>query len=156
MGDAGRDILHSCMASAACDLIVPTPICTSIIDDVLVNQDREDKIGAVQYMSKPRTALFKGGEDDKPMAPHDIHTLKSSIISNVVIGDYLELFGLKFGAINFDEKYSKNMDKITRADLSSNIIFSGVNCHKKREEKKERKYIFIGAMQVYVDDELPI
>ena len=48
------------------------------------------------------------------------------------------------------------MDKITRADLSSNIIFSGVNCHEKREEKKERKYIFIGAMQVYVDDELPI
>ena len=48
------------------------------------------------------------------------------------------------------------MDKITRADLSSNIIFRGANCHKIREEKKERKYIFIGAMQVYVDDELPI
>ena len=48
------------------------------------------------------------------------------------------------------------MEKFTSAGLSSNILFRGVNCHKKREEKKERKYIFIGAMQVYVDDELPI
>ena len=90
------------------------------------------------------------------MAPQIIHACKSGIISNMITGVPLDLSHLKFGAINFDEKYSKNMDKITRADLSSNIIFSGVNCHKKREEKKERKYIFIGAMQVYVDDELPI
>ena len=83
------------------------------------------------------------------MAPQNMSMGNSSSISNMKIG-------LKFEAINFDEKYSKNMDKFTRADLSSNIIFSGVNCHKKREEKKERKYIFIGAMQVYVDDELPI
>ena len=83
------------------------------------------------------------------MVPQNMFMGNSSSISNMEIG-------LKFGAINFDEKYSKNMDKITRADLSSNIIFRGANCHKIREEKKERKYSFIGAMQVYVDDELPI
>ena len=83
------------------------------------------------------------------MAPQNMSMGYSSSISNLEIG-------LKFEAINFDEKYSKNMDKFTRADLSSNIIFRGANCHKIREEKKERKYSFIGSMQVYVDDELPI
>ena len=82
------------------------------------------------------------------MAPQNMSMGYSSSISNLEIG-------LKFEAINFDEKYSKNMDKFTRADLSSNIIFRGANCHKIREEK-ERKYSFIGAMQVYVDDDLPI
>ena len=87
--------------------------------------------------------------NDELMAPQNMSMGNFSSISNMKIG-------LKFEAINFDEKYSKNMDKFTRADLSSNIIFRGANCHKIREEKKERKYIFIGAMQVYVDDELPI
>ena len=46
----------------------------------------------------------------------------------------------------------KNMEKFTSAGLSSNILFRGVNCHKKEEEKKKRKYIYIGAMQVDIDD----
>ena len=83
------------------------------------------------------------------MAPQNMSMGNSSSISNMETG-------IKFGAILFDEKYGKNMEKFTSASLSSNILFRGVNCHKKREEKKERKYIFIGAMQVYVDDELPI
>ena len=86
---------------------------------------------------------------DEPMARQISSVGNSSSISNMETG-------LKFGAILFDEKYGKNMEKFTSASLSSNILFRGVNCHKKREEKKERKYIFIGAMQVYVDDELPI
>ena len=74
--------------------------------------------------------MERGGRTacDEPMAPQDVAD-KSNVLSNIAAGNYLK---------------------------SSNIIFSGVNCHKKREEKKERKYIFIGAMQVYVDDELPI
>ena len=43
------------------------------------------------------------------------------------------------------------MEKFTSAGLSSNILFRGVNCHKKEEEKK-RKYIYIGAMQEDIDD----
>ena len=46
----------------------------------------------------------------------------------------------------------ENMEKFTSAGLSSNILFRGVNCHKKEEEKKKRKYISIGAMQVDIDD----
>ena len=103
----------------------------------------------IELMPKPRTALFRGGEDDEPMARQISSVGNSSSISNMETG-------IKFGAILFDEKYGKNMEKFTSAGLSSNILFRGVNCHKKREEKKERKYIFIGAMQVYVDDELPI
>ena len=83
------------------------------------------------------------------MAPQNMFMGNSSSISNMEIG-------LKFGDILFDEKYDKNMEKFTSAGLSSNILFRGVNCHKKEDEKKKRKYIYIGAMQVYVDDELPI
>ena len=60
--------------------------------------------------------------------------------------------GIKFGAILFDEKYGKNMEKFTSSGLSSNILFRGVNCRKKEEEKKKRKYIYIGAMQEDIDD----
>ena len=98
----------------------------------------------VELMPKPRTALFQGGEDDEPMARQISSVGNSSSISNMEIG-------LKFGAILFDEKYGKNMEKFTSAGLSSNILFRGVNCHKKEEEKK-RKYIYIGAMQVDIDD----
>ena len=99
----------------------------------------------VELMPKPRTALFQGGEDDEPMARQISSVGNSSSISNMEIG-------LKFGAILFDEKYGKNMEKFTSAGLSSNILFRGVNCHNKEEEKKKRKYIYIGAMQVNVDD----
>ena len=86
------------------------------------------------------------------MAPQIIHACKSGIISNMITGVPLDLSRLKFGAILFDEKYGKNMEKFTSAGLSSNILFRGVNCHKKEEEKKKRKYIYIGAMQVDIDD----
>ena len=99
----------------------------------------------VELMPKPRTALFQGGEDDEPMARQISSVGNSSSISNMEIG-------LKFGDILFDEKYDKNMEKFTSAGLSSNILFRGVNCHKKEEEKKKRKYIYIGAMQVDIDD----
>ena len=99
----------------------------------------------VELMPKPRTALFQGGEDDEPMARQISSVGNSSSISNMEIG-------LKFGAILFDEKYGKNMEKFTSSGLSSNILFRGVNCRKKEEEKKKRKYIYIGAMQEDIDD----
>jgi hypothetical protein len=90
--------------------------------------------------SKPRTALFQGREDDEPMAPQNKFMENSSPISNMVIG-------LKFGAINFDEKYSKNMDKFTTIGLSSNIMFGGAT-FMKVENIKLRNYIYIGSIQV--------
>jgi hypothetical protein len=59
----------------------------------------------------------------------------SSSISNMEIG-------FKFGAINCDEKYSKNMDKFTRADLSSNIILEKLIVARKRK-KRRRENIFL-------------
>ena len=76
----------------------------------------------------------------------------SSANSNIAAGNSLISSDLQFGAILFDEKYGKNMEKFTSAGLSSNILFRGVNCHNKEEETKKRKYIYIGAMQVNVDD----
>jgi hypothetical protein len=106
----------------------------------------------VELMPKPRTALFQGGENDEPIAPQDGQGDMSSDNSNIAAGNSLISSDLQFGAILFDEKYGKNMEKFTSAGLSSNILFRGVNCHNKEEEKKKRKYIYIGAMQVNVDD----
>ena len=44
----------------------------------------------------------------------------------------------------------KNIEKFTSAGVSSNIFFRGVNFNKKRDEKKQRKYIQIGCIQVDV------
>ena len=89
---------------------------------------------------------------DEPIAPQDGQGDMSSDNSNIAAGNSLISSDLQFGAILFDEKYGKNMEKFTSAGLSSNIFFRGVNCHNKEEEKKKRKYIYIGAMQVNVDD----
>ena len=61
---------------------------------------------------KPRTALFQGGEDDEPIAPQDVHGDMSSDNSNIAAGNSLISSGLQFGAIYFDEKYGKNMEKL--------------------------------------------
>ena len=103
-------------------------------------------------MPKSRTTLIQGGENDEPIAPQDGQGDMSSDNSNIAAGNSLISSDLQFGAILFDEKYGKNMEKFTSAGLSSNILFRGVNCHNKEEEKKKRKYIYIGAMQVNVDD----
>jgi hypothetical protein len=91
---------------------------------------------SVEVIPKPRTTLFKEGEDDEPMAPQNIFTE----IPNMVIG-------LKFGAVIFDEKYSKNMDKFTVVGLSSNIIIGGAT-FMKGENMKSRKYIYASSMKV--------
>ena len=82
---------------------------------------------------------------DEPIAPQDGQGDMSSDNSNIAAGNSLISSDLQFGAILFDEKYGKNMEKFTSSGLSSNILFRGVNCRKKEEEKKKRKYIYIGS-----------
>jgi hypothetical protein len=93
-------------------------------------------------ISKPRTALSKEGEDDEPIAP----------ISNVVIRDSLEISGLKFGAVSFDEIYIKKAEEIfTIGGLSSKINFIGAHVVNKMEEKKRLKqYIFVGSIKIEI------
>jgi hypothetical protein len=62
------------------------------------------------------------------MASQNIFAKYSFPISNMVIG-------LQFGAIIFDEKYSKNLGKFTCAGLSSNIFFRGALLFGKNENK---------------------
>jgi hypothetical protein len=85
--------------------------------------------------SKPRLALLHGGEDDEPIAPQDVHGDMSSDNSNIAAGNSLVSSGLQFGAIYFNKKYSKNMEKFTSAGLSSNIIFRGALFVWKRGEQ---------------------
>jgi hypothetical protein len=55
----------------------------------------------------------------------------SSDNSNIAAGSSLISTGLQFGAIYFNEKYGKNMEKFTSAGLSSNIIFIGATLLKR-------------------------
>jgi hypothetical protein len=70
----------------------------------------------------------------------------SSDNSNIAAGNSLMSSGLQFGAIPFDEKYNKNEGKFSSSGLSSNIIFGATLL--KRDDKKTRKYIYIGSMHV--------
>jgi hypothetical protein len=115
----------------------------------------EHQIDDARAISKPRTALFQGREDDEPRTHQDIYADKSSSNLNIAASNSLISSGLRFGTIYFDVKYDKNTEKFTSTGLSSNMIFRGLNFHKKKEEKKERIYIYIGSMQVHVDDVLP-
>ena len=68
---------------------------------------------------------------DEPMAPQDTST-ENSPISNMVIG-------LQFGAIYFDKKYGKNMDKFTSMGLSSNIYFRSVLLLDKKKKRAAKE-----------------
>ena len=68
---------------------------------------------------------------DEPMAPQDTST-ENSPISNMVIG-------LQFGAIYFDKKYGKNMDKFTSTGLSSNIYFRSVLLLDKKKKRAAKE-----------------
>jgi hypothetical protein len=79
-----------------------------------------------ENISKPRTALSKEGEDDEHMVP----------ILNMVIGDSLEISGLKFGAVSFDKIYIKKAEEIfTIGGLSSKINFRGAHVVKRWKKR---------------------
>ena len=78
-------------------------------------------------MSKPRTALFKGGEDDEPKVPQIIQ-----------LGSFL--FDLK------ENKITKG-DSSNSATLPGKLIFQGIDIHEKAE-KQSKRFILIGAMHV--------
>jgi hypothetical protein len=76
-----------------------------------------------------------------------------------LLGNNMKEFSfIKFGSFSFEEwqSYLKRILASTSTDASK-TLFTGANLMKKIEKKKkQRKYIQIGAMQVNVDDELPI
>jgi hypothetical protein len=83
-------------------------------------------------MSKPRTALFKGREDDEPMAPQII----------------------QFGAFLFDAKKSKMKERVisNTTPLGAKFIFQGINWCKQEVKKQENKtrMFHVGSVQVVV------
>jgi hypothetical protein len=81
------------------------------------------------------------------MAPQDFYADKSSISSNMAIGNSLESSGLQFGSILFYEKYSKNKKKYTLGGLLEMISFRGAS-FKNEENMNQRKYILVGYIQV--------
>ena len=56
--------------------------------------------------------------------------------------------GLQFGAFSSDEKYIKKAKEIfAPGGLSSMIFFKGAT-FKKEDDKKPKKYIYVGSMKV--------
>jgi len=91
--------------------------------------ERADKIRAVQYMSKPRTALLKEGEDESMVHKNISASLSSSPYKDLIISS---------------------------ATLPNTLIFKGDNLLKKIEEKRKvKQYIYVGRMQVEITQESP-
>ena len=112
-------------------------------DEPLVSQNVFDAQDTHENISKPRMALFKEGEDDELMVSQNISEENTCSASNMVTG-------LQFGAFSSDEKYIKKAKEIfPPGGLLSMIIFKGAPS-KKEDNKRPRKYIFIGSMQVDV------
>ena len=74
----------------------------------------------------------------------------SSDNSNIAASNSLISSGLQFGAIYFDEKYGKNMEKFTSAGLSSNIFLEVPYCLEKRRKGQPRKYVSMETMHVEI------
>jgi hypothetical protein len=87
--------------------------------------------------------LLKMSVGDEPMASQNISVENFWPVSNIVTG-------FQFGAFSSNEKYIKKAKEIfSTGGLLSKIIFKGAP-FKKEDNKRPRKYIFIGSMQVDV------
>lgn len=126
------------------------------LSDFVEHKDiTKDEIGMEKYMngvflvsnekssesiSKPRTALFKGREDDvtktiQVTLDHD-HT-KKCIDSINLESKGTKSIPLKFGALHFNEKLYGNQKIFTAAGLSTKITFRGGKFIRKQEKKSD-------------------
>ena len=96
---------------------------------------------AIGSNSKPRTALFQGGEDDEPMVHQNI----------------------KLGAFNFGVKHNimKEGNLACTATMPDKIIFNRAKLHKEQElfefkkPPDQRGYIHVGCMRVNIIEKKP-
>ena len=89
---------------------------------------------AIGSNSKPRTALFQGGEDDEPMVHQNINLGAFTVCVEHNI--------MKEGIFNLD-------------GLSSSLIFKGAEFFRKEEKEKAREYVNIGSMHVEIPRVFP-
>ena len=89
---------------------------------------------AIGSNSKPRTALFQGGEDDEPMVHQNINLGAFTVCVEHNI--------MKEGIFNL-------------GGLSSSLIFNGVEFFRKEEKEKAREYVNIGSMHVEIPRVFP-
>ena len=87
-----------------------------------------------EFIPKPRTAWFQGGENDEPMAPQIIQ-----------LGSYL---------FDVQKNNIKGVHSSTEIN-SSKLIFIGANLHKS-VEKKKRRCIHIGSIKENTQEETDI
>ena len=106
-------------------------------------------------MSKLRTTLFQGEEDDEPMAPHNV-TLNNVLLNkgkdSIIWGsnNINNSMTIKLGEFNIHMKHGERAKETSQAVSSSvlpcNLLFKGINLRKNIEKK--RGYFYIGSIQV--------
>jgi hypothetical protein len=143
-----HDVSHSAdvKGNGGQNMLVATQ-CKSKDNDADDEQMKED----ARIEPKPRTALFKGREDDEPMTHRDIHADKSSNILNKVTGNSLIFSGFQFGSVIFNEKYTMDIEKFTVGGLSSKLSFRGSDTVRKQKNKLMR-YIKIGSFTIDTEE----
>ena len=163
----------------AADMEGNGPIMVDAIKCTSTNNGADSRINeAIDNNSKPRTALFQGGENDEPMAgqinsgSNSLNENNDSIISSS--NNLKDRCFIKFGAFSVDVKQMLKAGNIdSMVTLPAKLIFQGDNFLKKIEATKQRrfiksgyvssreniekprKYIFIGLMQVEIIEETP-
>ena len=106
----------------------------------------------VDFNSKPRTALFQGGEDDEHMAPQIIDTENYYVNSNKSIGDFSKSSGIRFGGFYLVEKYIKRNKGICASDVPPSSILSIEANLRQKQEMKSRRFIHIGRVAVEINE----
>jgi hypothetical protein len=123
-----------------------TTQCKSEDNDAYDDDMKED----ARIVSKLRTALFQGGEDDEHIASQDVYGDMSSDISNIAADNSLISSGLQFGAIYFDEKYGKNMRNLLAPAYHQIYFLEVFYCLEKRRKWQPRKFVNMETMHVEI------
>ena len=145
----------------------------SLAVHVKENEDNIAVIGGIassikegtEFISKPRMALFKEGEDDEPMPPHittvdagskprmalfqgsendEPMTIQNIHAENFVIGSNMAtcmsyVSPIQFGAFICDGKYRKKDDLFTATGLLSKIYFGDATLFKRKDNMPSRR-----------------
>jgi hypothetical protein len=102
---------------------------------VVISTNKSTEV--VDFNSKPRTALFKGREDDEPMAPQVNITTPVDLSGKNMENAYFTKLGVFLFHVrqNVSKKWELTCTEIIS---SKKLIFVGINLLKKLEEKEER------------------
>jgi hypothetical protein len=136
----------------AADMKGNGPIMVDAIKWTSTNNGANSRINeAIDNNSKPRTALFQGGENDEPMTGQNnsgSNSLDANIDSIISSNNNLKAHSfIKFGAFSVDVKQMLKAGNIaSMVTLPAKLIFQGDNFLEKIETTKQRRFVQSGYL----------